>query len=152
MRTLRIALLALILSSSGCAWFQRFKDDPIAAFQDTVGYIRTALSLAQTGFELWAAANPEAAANVRPQFVQIVGQVDRGLLIAQDGLRLAATARGPSPDVAVLLRDAQTAMGHLHEFLANLPTSTRPGAPPNETMRAALQATRTASQMPVFQR
>ena len=143
MRFLFVVILSLSLS--GCAWFQKLHDDPIAAMQDGVGYIRTAASLASTAFELWATANPDAAANVRPQFQQIMGEVDRGLLVAQDGLRLAANARGPAPDISVLLRDAQTAMGHLHEFLANLPSSSRPNATPSQAMRSALVATERAS-------
>jgi hypothetical protein len=140
-----VFILTIALSLSGCAWFQKLKDDPIAAMQDGVGYIRTAVSLASTAFELWATANPDTAADARSQFQAIVGSVDRGLITAQDGLRLAANARGPAPDVSALLRDAQTAMASLHQFLANLPGRTRPGATPNESMRAALEATERAS-------
>ena len=146
MRMRRLIVLALMcLSLSGCAgWIERFKKDPVAALQDGVGFIRTAASMASAAFEVWASTNQDMAANVRPQFHQVIGDVNRGLLVAQDGLRLAAQTRSDAPDVSALLRDAQTAMQHLHEFLGNLPGN-GPGRAADPLMRDALQATQRAS-------
>jgi len=140
-----IVLLTLVFSLSGCAWAQRFKDDPIGALQEGVGYIRTALSLASTAFELWASANPETSSDARTQFHMISSNVDRGLIVAQDSLRLAASASEPAPDVDRLLRDAQTAMGALHQFLSGLPQGTGARASSGSPMQAALEATERAS-------
>lgn len=140
-----LLVLTLSLSLSGCAWAQRFQEDPIAALQEGVGYVRTALSLAATAFELWATANPDTSADARTQFHMISNSVDRGLIVAQDGLRLAASASEPAPDINVLLRDAQTAMGSLHQFLASLPNGTSPRAGASGPMQAALTATERAS-------
>ena len=143
----RFALLVLVfsLNTTGCAWAQRFRDDPIAALQEGVGYIRTALSLATSAFEMWASSNPEASADARSQFHMIAGNVDRGLIVAQDGLRLAASTSGPAPDINVLLRDAQTAIGSLSRFLAELPSGNAPRAASNGSMQAAITATERAS-------
>lgn len=140
-----IVLLALLFNLTGCAWAQRFKDDPIAALQDGVGYIRTALSLASSAFELWASANPDTAVEARTQFQMISANIDRGLIVAQDGLRLAASASGSPPDANVLLRDAQTAVGSLHRFLVGLPGGNAPRAGSNSPMQAAIEATDRAS-------
>lgn len=143
----RFALMTLVLALnvSGCAWAQRFQEDPIAALQEGVGYVRTALSLATSAFEMWATANPETSADARTQFHMISSNVDRGLIVAQDGLRLAASASGPAPDINVLLRDAQTAMGSLHQFLVGLPSGTAPRAGAGGPMQSAIEATERAS-------
>lgn len=145
MRLRRVmCVVVLSLSLSGCAWFQRLKDDPIAALQEGLGYMNTALGLARTAFEVWAATNPELAVGVRHQFTEVTGTVQRGMMVAQDGLRLAANARGPSPDVPTLLRDSQTAMRSVHDFLANLPGN-GPGRASHPSMRDALLATERAA-------
>ena len=76
------------------------------------------------------------------RFEQVAGNVDRGLVVAQDGLRLAAHA-GRTPDMTALLRDATTAMRDVHAFLEGLPTP--PGRAPTPMMVEALRATAQAA-------
>lgn len=143
-----MALVALLaaLTMSGCnaAWFQALRSNIVVAAQDGVSYIRTALSMARGAFEVWAATDPEGTAAIRARFNELTAQVDRGLIVAQDGLRLAAHIGGPAPDLNELLREAQQAIGSIHAFLAGLPGN-GPGRASSPTMREALEATAQAS-------
>ena len=141
----RLVLIALLLlPQTGCAaWFDLLRTNPIAALQQGAGYIGTAAQLARTAFDAWAAMNPEAAVDARPRFQQVMGQVDRGLMVGQDALSIAAHASAPAPDANLLLKDAQSAMGNVHEFLSGLKMP--PGGAMDSTMIEALKATEKAS-------
>lgn len=144
MKKLFLALF-LCFSLSGCAgWVAEFRANPVAGLQSGVSYIQTALSLARGAFEIWAATAGESASETRLRFNEVAAQVDRGLLVAQDGLRVAAHAGGSTPDMNALLRDAQAAIGSLNSFLSGLPGH-GPGGSNNPTMREAIQATEQAS-------
>lgn len=149
MRRLMTAFLLMfaLTSLGGCAWWQKLQSDPVAAMQDATSYIRTAAGIARSAFEVWASASGDQGTAVRPQFNQIMGSVDQGLVVAQDGLRIAATARGPSPDVNALLTQAQTAVGSLTAFLSGLPINGGPGRAADPLMRDAIQATQRASRL-----
>lgn len=139
-----VLVLVLGVFGGGCAWWSQLKSDPVTALSEGTNYIRTGLSLARVAFDIWAAADPNGAAAPRNTFNTIVGNVERGLQVAQSGLRTAAVARGPAPDTEALLREAQTAMRDLNAFLSGLP-SRGDGRAVDPTMRAALQATLEAS-------
>ena len=140
-----VFLLSISLSLSGCAaWFDLLRTNPVAGMSSGVDYIRTALSLAKGAFEIWATSNPEGSADARSRFNEISSNVDRGLLAAQDGLRLASHAGGAAPDMNALLKDAQQAIGSVNGFLSGLPGN-GPGRAANPTMREALIATEAAS-------
>lgn len=141
-----LSLLFCLSALGGCAWWQKLQTDPVAAMQDATSYIRTAAGMARSAFEIWASASGDQGAAVRPQFNQIMGSVDQGLVVAQDGLRIAAIARGPAPDVNALLTQAQTAVGSLTAFLSGLPTG-GPGRAADPTMRDAIQATQRAAML-----
>lgn len=129
---------------TGCAWYARLREDPIAALAEGGAYIRTALSMAKSAFDIYAATSGDAnIEQTRARFNDVAGSVDRGLLVAQDGLRIAASARGPAPDMTALLRDAQQAILHVHEFLGGLPGNA-PGRAVRPEMREALLATERA--------
>lgn len=147
MRQFRFLALLLLLSlgSSGCAWYQRFKADPIAALAEGGQYISTALNMARGAFDIYAAtSNDPNIATTRASFNAVAGSVDRGLLVAHDGLRIAATVRGGAPDVTALLRDAQQGIQHVHEFLSGLP-GVGAGRAVAPSMREALLATAAAA-------
>jgi len=136
----RLALV-LTLTLPGCAsWIQQFKDNPVLALQTNVQYISTALSLARGAVAVYSAASGDT--DIVTRFEQVAGNVDRGLVVAQDGLRLAAHA-GRTPDMTALLRDATTAMRDVHAFLEGLPTP--PGRAPTPMMVEALRATAQAA-------
>lgn len=144
-------LLVLALSTSGCAaWFEQLRTNPVAGISTGVSYIQTALSLARGAFEVWATTSGAPDIEItRARFNEIAGSVDRGLIAAQDGLRLAAHAGGPAPDLNALLRDAQQAIGSINAFLAGLPGN-GPGRASHPSMRAALEATDAASRPLVY--
>lgn len=139
---------ALSLSTSGCAatrdWWASFKADPVAGVSDVTSYIRTALGLARTGFEIYAAAAGPSSAEARTRFETIAGTVERGVLVAQDGLRLAANLRQAEPNVDTLTSDARSAMLNLHAFLQGLP-GVSTGQASNPTLREAIAATQAAA-------
>lgn len=144
---LRVVILVVmvVLGSTGCtAWWNALKADPITGISESTNYIRTGLSLARVAFDIWAAADPNGAAGPRNTFNNIVGNVERGLAVAQSGLRTAAAARQPTPDPEVLMREAQNAMRDLNAFLSGLP-SHGDGRAVDPNMRAAIQATAEAS-------
>jgi hypothetical protein len=146
MKKLYALLFVLILSTSGCAaWFEQLRTNPVSMLSTGVGYIQTAMTLARGAFEIWATSSdsPDVAVT-RARFNEIANSVDRALLVAQDGLRLAAHAGGSAPDIAALLRDAQQAIGSVHAFLAGLPGN-GPGRASHPSMRDALVATEAAS-------
>jgi len=145
-KLLHVALFALVLSTSGCAaWFEQLRTNPIAGLSTGVSYIQTALQLARGAFEIWATTSgaPDVE-TTRVRFNEVASNVDRGLLVAQDGLRLASHAGGPAPDMNALLRDAQQAIGSLNAFLAGLPGN-GPGRASHPSMRDALAATEAAA-------
>jgi hypothetical protein len=119
MRTLYAVFLALLLTLTGCAsWIDNFRRDPVATLSTTVNYINTALGIARVAVnEYTAIAGNSSAATT---FTELANNVEHGLVVAQDGLRLAADT-GSSPNVPALLSDAQQAMAHVHEFLAGRP-------------------------------
>lgn len=140
-----LLVLALGFSSSSCAWYQRLRNDPVAALQEGVGYIATALNMARSAFEIYAGTSGDQnIATTRTRFNEVAGSVDRGLMVAQNGLRIAATARSGNPDVTSLLTDAQTAIRSVHDFLVNLPGN-GPGRAANPAMAEAIAATERAS-------
>lgn len=145
-KLLHVIMFAVILSTSGCAaWFEQLRTNPIAGLSTGVSYIQTALSLARGAFEIWATTSGAPDVEVtRTRFNEIASNVDRGLLVAQDGLRLASHAGGPAPDMNVLLRDAQQAIGSINAFLAGLPGN-GPGRASHPSMRDALAATEAAA-------
>lgn len=150
-KLLHALLFVLVFSISGCAaWFEQLRTNPVAGISTGVSYIQTALSLARGAFEIWATTSgaPDVAVT-RARFNEVANNVDRGLLAAQDGLRLASHAGGPAPDMNALLRDAQQAIGSLHEFLAGLPGN-GPGRASHPSMRDALDATEAASRPAVY--
>jgi hypothetical protein len=106
---------------SGCgAWWQRFRDNPIEALTNGTGYLMTAVSLAETAFATYAAANP-VDAQTRSQFHAIVGEVKNGIAVAQSGLAVAADLHQNELDTEALMRDAKNAVNALANFLAGLP-------------------------------
>jgi len=101
--------------------------------------------MARGAFEIYAATSGDPnISTVRTTFNEVAGSVDRGLLVAYDGLRVAARVRNGNPDVTELLRDAQQGIGHVHEFLAGLPGA-GPGRAVAPSMRDALAATAAAA-------
>lgn len=139
-------VLVVLCSLNGCAsWFEQLRTNPIAGISTGVSYIQTALSLARGAFEIWATTSgaPDVE-TTRARFNEVAASVDRGLLAAQDGLRLASHAGGPAPDMNVLLRDAQQAISSVNAFLSGLPGN-GPGRASHPSMRDALQATEAAS-------
>lgn len=145
-RTIRLFFLISLLSLNSCAaWFKELRDNPVLALNSGLSYISTALSIARGAFEIWAVADPGNANLLRSQFTQITNDVDRGLLVAQDGLRIASHLGGPTPNANILLQDAQHSMGTLNNFLSGLPGNGTSSAI-NPSMREALDATRKASQ------
>lgn len=141
MRTLRRLLLPLVLflSLSGCAsWAQRYRDTPVAAFTQDVAYMNLAVALART------AVTSTGDANAVQQFDHIAGQVQRGLAVATDGVRIAANAGSGEPDYVALLRDSKSAMGSLNEFIRGF--STGPGQAPSPLMREAARVTGRAAE------
>jgi hypothetical protein len=139
-------LFILATSTSGCAsWVEQWKRDPIAALNSNLQYLQTALGLARGAFDVLAAASPEVAA-ARPQFEAITTDVNRGLLVAQDGVRVAADAHASPPDSGALLHDAQTAMGHLHDFIQGVAAGV-PGRAPDPVVADALRATERAARL-----
>ena len=138
----RLALLILLTLNVGCSstWAQQFRDNPVLALQNNVQYLSTALSLARGAVAVYSAASGDASALSR--FESVAGNVSQGIVVAQDGLRLAANV-GSRPDVPALLRDATTAMRDVHAFLEGLPS--QPGRAPDPIMRDALAATAQAA-------
>lgn len=117
------------------------------AITDAVGYIRSALSLASGAFEIWASANPDQAVAARTQFNNIVNEVNSGLLVAQDGLHIAADASQPTIDDTALLRDSRSAMGNLSTFLSGLRNFNGRTSAANPIMQRAVEECRRASQV-----
>lgn len=138
----RLALLALLALNTGCAtsWAREFRDNPVLALEHNVQYLSTALSIARGAVTLYASASGDASAV--PRFESVAGNVSRGIVVAQDGLRLAADA-GTRPNVTALLSGATSAMRDVHAFLEGLPS--QPGRAPDPIMRDALQATARAA-------
>jgi len=145
-KVLTSVLLVLFLSTtSSCAWYQRLRNDPVMALQEGVGYIGTALNMARSAFEIYASTSgDENVGATRARFNEVTGSVDRGLMVAQSGLRVAAATRSESPDVTVLLVEAQTAIRAVHDFLVGLPGN-GPGRAANPLMAEAIAATERAS-------
>ena len=139
-----LALLALA-GTPGCntAFARQFRSDPLAAVIDAVSYSRTALSIARGAVAVYAAVSGDSS--VVGTFEQLAGQVDRGLLVAQDGARVASEA-GHGASVDALMSDAKTAMVHVNAFLNGLPTPAGGAAIPQ--LRDARQATARAAGLP----
>lgn len=143
-RSLMLALL-LALGASGClaSWFETLRRDPIAGIAEGVGFLQNALGLADVAFNGWAAANPDTAGASRQQFNSLVGNVRRGLNVAQSGVRTAAVAHAPAPNVNELLGSAREGMQNVSAFLQGL--SGGPGRAASPDLQAAITATAAAS-------
>ena len=138
--------LLLVFLFSGCvcdSWIQRYKNDPWVALTDEMGVIQTALGMATSAVNAWAAANPgSTASETLTRFSELSGHVQQGLSVAQAGVRLAAN-QGRSPNLMVLLQDSRTAIGEISSFLAGLGLGAGHAVAP--LMQNAIQATREAS-------
>ncbi len=137
-RLITILVLSFSLLLPGCAsWAQRYRDTPVAAFTQDVAYMNLAIGVAR------AAVGSTGDANAIQQFDQIASQVQRGLAVATDGVRIAANAGSREPDYVALLRDSKSAMGSLNEFIRGFTTG--PGQAASPLMREAVQMTERAS-------
>lgn len=138
-RLITIVVLSFSLLLPGCAsWAQRYRDTPVAAFTQDVAYMNLAVGVAR------AAVASTGDADAMRQFDQIAGQVQRGLALATDGVRIAANAGSSQPDYVTLLRDSKSAMGSLNEFIRGFTTG--PGQAANPIMREAALMTARAAQ------
>ena len=135
------AALSLVLLTS-CATLRTFaeelKTNPAAAIQQLGNTFDTALNLARAGFEIWAAANPEAAPQARVQFNSIVSQVGRGVRLGQS---VAGVVTAENADQR--FDAARTGMQNLNAFLAGL--SGQPGSASGPEMQEAISATAEAA-------
>jgi hypothetical protein len=138
-RLITIVVLSFSLLLPGCAsWAQRYRDTPVAAFTQDVAYMNLAVGVAR------AAVASTGDTDAMRQFDQIAGQVQRGLALATDGVRIAANAGSSQPDYGALLRDSKSAMGSLNEFIRGFTTG--PGQAANPMMREAALMTARAAQ------
>lgn len=138
-RLITIVVLSFSLLLPGCAsWAQRYRDTPVAAFTQDVAYMNLAVGVAR------AAVASTGDTDAMRQFDQIAGQVQRGLALATDGVRIAANAGSSQPDYVALLRDSKSAMGSLNEFIRGFTTG--PGQAANPMMREAALMTARAAQ------
>lgn len=138
-RLITIVVLSFSLLLPGCAsWAQRYRDTPVAAFTQDVAYMNLAVGVAR------AAVASTGDTDAMRQFDQIAGQVQRGLALATDGVRIAANAGSSQPDYVALLRDSKSAMGSLNEFIRGFTTG--PGQAANPMMREAAVMTARAAQ------
>lgn len=137
-RLITFLLVLVLTATSGCgAWWQRFRENPVAVLTEGTGYMVNALSLAELAFNAWAAGNPAATPETRAQFMAVVGHARRGIAVAQAGLRTAATLQRDELDVDRLLRDAQGAVTSVATFLRGL--STPNGSAQDPMMATAIQ-------------
>lgn len=143
-------VIAFALLNAGCtgAWWQQLRENPLAALQEGSGYIRTALGLAQTAFNAYAQQTGTVQPGAVNTFNHIVGNVQRGLQVANDGLRIAQHARGPAPDANALLNDARAAMGDVAAFLTGL--RQQPGQAADPLLRDAIAAAERAATRPAY--
>lgn len=145
----RYAVLSLILltllGTPGCGtpFAQQFRRDPLAAVLDKITQSRTALSLARGAIAVYSAITGDSS--LASRFEQVAAQVDRGLLAAQSGARVASQV-GQGADVDALMREAMEGMVHVHEFLNGL--STPPGGASIPQLRDARRATAEAAGLP----
>ncbi len=137
-----VLVLMLAFSQTGCgsaqAWYVKLQKDPVAALQDGVSVMRVAMQAAQIAFDIWAGvSDPAVAANARLQFGPLMGNVNAGIAVAQDGLHIAAHLQQPNPDIDLLFGDARTSMTDLNVFIGGL--SGHPGrAASPEVLRAVV--------------
>lgn len=133
------AVLTLTLALPGCAsWAERYRTAPAAAFTQDVAYMNLALGLART-----AVAQAGTGADME-QFDHIAAQVQRGLALAVDGVRIGANAGRGEPNYTQLLGDARSAMGNLNAFIQGF--SSEPGRAADPILRDAARATARAAQ------
>jgi len=152
MRRLNSPLLVLVvlfaLATNGCAaWWQNFKNNPIAGILEATTYAMNALGLADMAFNAWASANPEGAAGARPQYTAIVSNVRNGIATAQGALRTAAELRQPAPDRGAVMREGSIALNQLADFLQGLRQPA--GSAQDPLMQRAVARLREASRNPV---
>lgn len=146
----RYAVLSLVLLSlfgtPGCntAFARQFRADPLAAVLDKIAQSRTALSLARGAVVVYSAISGDSS--LASRFEQVAAQVDRGLLVAQSGARLASQV-GRGADVDALMSAAREGMVHVNEFLNGLSTPAGGAAIPQ--LRDARRATAEAAGLPV---
>jgi uncharacterized lipoprotein YajG len=135
------AILSLILLTS-CATLRTFAEElrtnPAAAIQQPGSTFDTALNLARAGFEIWAAANPDAAPQARVQFNSIVSEVGRGVRVGQSVVGVVTAENADQRFDA-----ARTGMQNLNAFLAGL--NGQPGSASGPEMQEAVAATAEAA-------
>lgn len=142
---IRMLLVVLCLSMTGCGgWIQQLKDNPVAALQQGQSYITTALGLAQTAFNAFVQTTGVVSPQELATFNRLVGDTQRGLVVANDGLRIAAHLKAGAPDVNALLADSRQAMGNIAAFLSGLRQPTGQAADP--LMREAIAAAQHAAE------
>ncbi len=130
-------------------WWARFKADPIAGVADGTSVFRGAINAARVAFNLYAMVNPTGAEQARGSFEGILGNVERGVTVAQSGLRVLAEARRDTVDTDALFTEARTAAGSLRDFLRNLPGAGAGGAAGPSMAEAIAQANSAANFHPL---
>lgn len=134
--------LAFSLFTTSCATLRtladEIKNNPAAAVSYLGNVFSNASAAARAAFEIWAMANPDAAAQSRVQFNSITADVERGV---RTGLSLAGVVTADNADAR--FDAARTAMTNLNAFLAGLHAA--PGSATGPEMQDALAATLEAS-------
>jgi hypothetical protein len=153
MRRLISVFVLLATFNTSCTaasqWWERFKSDPIAGVQDGTNLFRGAVNAARVAFNLYALVNPTSAEQARGSFEGILGNVERGVTVAQSGLRVLAEARRDEVDTDALFTEARTAATSLRDFLRNLPGSGAGGAAGPSMAEAIAQANSAANFHPL---
>ena len=136
-----LASFSLLLMTS-CATLRTFaeelKSNPAAAIGHLGDTFDTALTLARAGFEIWAAANPEAAVQSRVQFNSITSEIGRGIRIGQSVVGVVTADNADARFDA-----ARSGMQNLNAFLSGL--SGQPGSAMSPELQEAVSATREAA-------
>lgn len=118
---------------------EEIRTNPAAAVSYLGNLFTSASSAARAAFEIWAAANPDAAPAARVQFNSITANVERGV---RTGLALGGVVTAASADAR--FDAARTAMSNLNAFLSGL--SAPPGSAASPEMQEAIDATRAAAE------
>lgn len=141
-------LLAAIafLSLTSCATLRTLAEElsssPSAAINFLGNAFDTALGLARSGFEIWAAANPDAAPQARVQFYSITSDVSRGVRLGQS---VAGVVTAQNADQR--FDAARTGMQNLNAFLSGL--HGQPGSASSPELQEAIAATAEAARVHV---
>ena len=130
-----IALILMTVSMTSCssAWFNNFKNDPIAQVQTFENTVKTTLDIAAV---VWTGVKPylsaDVAAKAQLRYDQAIIVVNKALVALNDAVQVAVESQQAHPDFSKLIANVTDAVAQVIAIIDEFKTAAPAVAMPSD--------------------